>query len=103
MNELSEATLRPALRDTSPALITVPVNDGAARGALRSSVPVNPALTIAPLMYKFPLNELSEPSTVKFLLTLISPSETMSPVKEGDTNKFANSAFMMEPLMNILP
>ena len=48
LNELSEATLRPALRDTSPALITEPVNDGAARGALRSSAELNPVLTIEP-------------------------------------------------------
>ena len=46
--DASEATLRPAFKDTSPADITEPVKDGDARGAFSANSLVNPVLTIDP-------------------------------------------------------
>ena len=48
LKDESEATLRPALKDTSPAETIKPVKDGEASGALRASSLVNPVLTIDP-------------------------------------------------------
>ena len=48
LKDESEATLKPAFKDTSPILTTEPVNDGDASGALRASSLVNPVLTIDP-------------------------------------------------------
>ena len=46
--DTSDATRKPALKDTSPVEITEPVKDGEARGALRASAELNPVLTIDP-------------------------------------------------------
>ena len=48
LNDESEATCKPAFKDTSPADTTEPVKDGDARGALRASAELNPVLTIDP-------------------------------------------------------
>ena len=46
--DTSDATCKPAFKDTSPADTTEPVNDGDARGALSASAELNPVLFIAP-------------------------------------------------------
>ena len=48
LNDESDETLRPEFKETSPALITEPVNEGEARGALSPRAVVNAELTIEP-------------------------------------------------------
>ena len=48
LKDESDATLRPAFKDTSPALTTEPVNDGDASGAFSANSLVNPVLTMDP-------------------------------------------------------
>ena len=48
LKDESEATLRPAFKDTSPALWIKPVKDGDASGALRASAELNPVFTMDP-------------------------------------------------------
>jgi len=72
LKDESEATERPAFKETSPALTTTPVKDGAARGALSPRAELNPVLTIDPFTNKLPLNEASALETKKV------------PVKDGD-------------------
>ena len=48
LKDESEATLKPAFKDTSPILTTEPVKDGDASGAFSANVFVNPALIIEP-------------------------------------------------------
>ena len=95
MKDESEATLRPALRDTSPADTTEPVKDGDARGALRARVLVNPVLTIVPPTYKLALKDESE-ATLRPALRDTSPDDVTMPVKDGD----ARGAFNANPLVN---
>ena len=72
LKDESEATLRPAFKETSLALTMTPVNEGEARGALSPRALVNPVLTIEPFTYRLPLNEASALDTKKV------------PVKDGD-------------------
>jgi len=72
LNDESDATERPAFKETSPALTTDPVKDGDARGAFNPRALVNPVLTIDPPTYKFPLKEASALDTKKV------------PVKDGE-------------------
>ena len=72
-----------ALKETSPAETTVPVNEGAARGALRANELVNAELTIDPPTNKLPLKEESDPPTDNFEFIETSPAETILPVNEG--------------------
>lgn len=71
--EASEATLKPAFMDTSPALTTEPVKEGEARGAFSARALVNPVLTIDPPTYKLPLKELSD--------TMLAPELTTNPAE----------------------
>ena len=60
LNELSRATVKLALKDTSPALTMVPVNDGAAIFAFKLTELVNPEFIIVPFTNRLPLNDESE-------------------------------------------
>ena len=48
LKDESDATRKPALRDTSPALTTAPVKDGDASGAFKPRAELNPVLTMDP-------------------------------------------------------
>ena len=103
LKDESEATVRLAFKDTSPTDVTVPVKDGAVRGALRAMSALNPVLFIVPPMYKLPLNELSY-ATLNPAFIETSPSDSTIPVNDGDAeyttdaNKFANSVLIIDPL-----
>ena len=72
LKDESEATERPAFKETSPALTIKPVKDGAARGAFSPRALVNPVLTIDPFTKRLPLKEASALDTKKV------------PVKDGE-------------------
>ena len=90
------------MRDTSPAEITEPVNDGDARGALSPRAELNPVLTIVPFTKRLPLNELSY-ATLRPAFIETSPADSTIPVKDGDddcatkANMLVNSALTMDP------
>ena len=108
VKETSDKTDNFEFIETSPADLTKPVNEGAARGALRANALVNPVLTIDPLTYKLPLKEESDPPTDSLLLKETSPAEVIKPVNEGaarfalSANELVNPALTIEPPTNNL-
>ena len=102
LNELSEATERPAFKETSPAEMTTPVNDGAARGALSPRAELNPVFTIDPLTNKLPLKDESE-ATERPAFKETSPALTIMPVKEGEARGALRDNELVNPVLTIDP
>jgi hypothetical protein len=108
LNDESDATARPAFKETSPALTIRPVKDGAARGAFSPRELVNPVFTIEPPTNKLLLNDESD-ATERPAFKETSPAETMTPVKEGEARgafkprSLVNAVLTMEPFTNRLP
>jgi hypothetical protein len=108
LKDESEATERPAFKETSPALTIKPVNDGAARGAFNPRAELNPVLTMDPPTYNPPLKEESE-ATERPAFMETSPALTIKPVNDGaargafSPRALVNPAFTIDPLTNKLP
>jgi hypothetical protein len=102
LNELSDATLRPAFKETSPALTTTPVNDGPARGALRPRELVNPVLTMEPPTYNPPLKDESD-ATDRPAFKETSPALTTTPVNDGDARGALSASELVNPVFTMDP
>jgi hypothetical protein len=108
LKDESKATERPAFKETSPALTTTPVKDGAARGAFKPRAELNPVLTIEPPTNKLALKDESK-ATERPAFNETSPAEITDPVKDGDARgafklrELVNPVLTIEPFTNRLP
>jgi hypothetical protein len=107
LKDESEVTERRELKETSPAEITTPVNDGAARGAFNAKALVNPVLTMDPPTNKLALKDESD-ATRRPAFNETSPAETIKPVNDGaargafSAKAFVNPVFTIDPPTNKL-
>ena len=89
LKETSPLTNNRLFMDTSPVEITVPVNEGAARGALAANELVNPVLTMDPPTNKLELKEESKATdSLLFMLTSDLTVNLLFKDKSPPTNKF---------------
>ena len=102
LKDESDATRRPAFKDTSPAETTDPVKDGEARGALSASAELNPVFTIEPPTNKLLLKDESD-ATLRPAFKDTSPAEITTPVNDGAARGALSANALVNPVLTIEP